>query len=258
MTALPPTADTCLLPCAQCERRSGRLHRLRRAWLRWFVALSQRIGGPALDIERARLFWAEPRGESGGLVYVALGDSVAQGLGARVPAKGYVGLLAERLRKSGPVQVVNLSASGARIHDVLDDQLPRLRALDRVDVVTLDIGGNDVRRYDPVRFEREITALLASVPAGTIVADLPYFMHGHWERDALVAGRLVREAALAAGLSVVPMHAALQGRGWVGMFRDYAADFFHPNDRGHRVWADAFWPQVSAASRSNTGASRSR
>jgi acyl-CoA thioesterase-1 len=253
-----PKSDTCVSPCAKCEVRSRRSHRLRRAGLRWFVALSQRIGGPALDIERARLFWAEPCGESGGLVYVALGDSVAQGLGGSTPATGYVGLLAERLRAAGPVQVVNLSASGARIQDVVDDQLPRLRALDRVDVVTLDIGGNDVRRYDPVRFEREITALLAGVPAGTIVADLPYFMHGHWERDALVASRLLREAAGLRGLPVVPLHAVLAQRGWKGMFGDYAADFFHPNDRGHRVWADAFWPQVSAASRSNTGARRSR
>lgn len=258
MNMTDPTTDTCLSPCAKCELRSRRSHRLRRAGLRRFVAISQRIGGPALDIERARLFWDEPRGEAGGLVYVALGDSVAQGLGASSPTNGYVGLLAERLRAVGPVQVVNLSASGARVHDVLDDQLPRLRALARVDVVTLDIGGNDVRRYDPVQFERELRALLTGVPAGTIVADLPYFMHGHWERDAVEASQTLRRVAVAAGLSVVPMHAALQGRGWVGMFRDYAADFFHPNDRGHRVWADAFWPQVSAASRSNTGASRSR
>lgn len=30
------------------------------------------------------------------------------------------------------------------------------------------------------------------------------------------------------------------------MLNQYAADWFHPNDRGHRVWADAFWQQMSA------------
>jgi len=25
------------------------------------------------------------------------------------------------------------------------------------------------------------------------------------------------------------------------MVTDFAADWFHPNDRGHRVWAQAFW-----------------
>ena len=26
---------------------------------------------------------------------------------------------------------------------------------------------------------------------------------------------------------------------------DFAADWFHPNDRGHRVWADAFWEAMA-------------
>ena len=43
-----------------------------------------------------------------------------------------------------------------------------------------------------------------------------------------------------AGVTVVPLHAALQARGWKAMLTDFAADWFHPNDRGHRVWADAF------------------
>jgi len=25
------------------------------------------------------------------------------------------------------------------------------------------------------------------------------------------------------------------------MITDFAADWFHPRDRGHRVWAGAFW-----------------
>ena len=27
---------------------------------------------------------------------------------------------------------------------------------------------------------------------------------------------------------------------------DYARDFFHPNDRGHELWAEALWPSVQA------------
>jgi len=29
------------------------------------------------------------------------------------------------------------------------------------------------------------------------------------------------------------------------MLTQFAADWFHPNDRGHRVWADAFWEQLA-------------
>jgi hypothetical protein len=28
------------------------------------------------------------------------------------------------------------------------------------------------------------------------------------------------------------------------MLTHFAADWFHPNDRGHRVWADAFWSEI--------------
>ena len=31
------------------------------------------------------------------------------------------------------------------------------------------------------------------------------------------------------------------------MLTDFAADWFHPNDRGHRVWADAFWDEMAPA-----------
>ena len=206
--------------------------------LRPLERLVLRLGGKSLDIHRARDYWAAAHGPVDGPVYVALGDSVAQGLGATRPEKGYVGLLARRL---GDVRVLNLSVSGARVRDVLSDQLPALANLPRVDVVTLDIGGNDVRRFDPPRFAQDVWELMSQLPAGTVVADIPYFMHGHWERDAQEASRLLHTAAAAHGLAVVPIHELLRRRGWRGMFGDYAADFFHPNDRGHRIWADAFW-----------------
>ena len=200
--------------------------------------LLTRLGGSTLEVARARDYWAVPHGAPGPLVYVALGDSVAQGLGASRPERGYVGLLARRL---GNARVVNLSVSGARVRDVLTDQLPALAGLPHVDVVTLDIGGNDVRAFDASRFAHDIEELLSQLPAGTVVADVPYFMHGHWERDALEASRLLTAAAAAYGLPVVPIHDVLRRRGWRGMFGDYAADFFHPNDRGHQIWAEAFW-----------------
>ena len=200
--------------------------------------LLTRLGGPRLDVKRARDYWSVPQGDEGRLVYVAMGDSVAQGLGASRPERGYVGLLAHRL---GDARVINLSRSGARVRDVLDRQLPALATLPRVDVVTLDIGGNDVRSFDPRRFEEEIGELVSLLPVGTVVADIPYFMHGHWERDATEASRLLQAAAAAHGVSVVPIHELLRRRGWRGMFGDYAGDFFHPNDRGHAIWAEAFW-----------------
>lgn len=206
-----------------------------------------RLVGLVRDVGRYADYWAEPHGQTGGLLYVALGDSAAQGIGASAPDRGYVGLLVERLRQrtGQPVEVVNLSASGARIGDVLDTQLPALAALGRTpDVLTVGIGGNDVRAYDREQFAAEVDRLVAALPAGTYVADAPYFMHGRWERDAAQAAGVLTADARAHGLRPVALHEALRAQGWSAMLTQFAPDWFHPNDRGHRVWADAFWAVI--------------
>lgn len=201
-----------------------------------------------LSVGADRQYWAQPHGEAGGLLYVALGDSSAQGIGADAPDHGYVGLLAGHLRKATgrPVQVLNLSRSGARIDDLIRTQLPRLRAL-HPDLVSVAIGGNDVRAYDRGTFAQRVDILTSALPAGTVIADVPYFMHGHWESDAQQAATIVRRSAGLRGLTVIGLHTALRRAGWSAMLTQTAADWFHPNDRGYRVWADAFWAAVSAS-----------
>jgi len=202
----------------------------------------------AHNVEGYGTYWAQPRGESGGLLYVALGDSAAQGIGASRPELGYVGLLAERMREltGKPVQVVNLSRSGATIQDLLDLQLPRLQKL-RPDVVTVAIGGNDVRSYDSTGFAAGVRKLTAALPPGTLIADVPDFMAGGWEDRAEEASGLIAASARAHQLSLVRLHQAQRSRGASAMLTDFAADWFHPNDRGHLVWADAFWSELKGS-----------
>ena len=203
----------------------------------------------ALSADSNAAYWSQPQGDPGGLLYVALGDSAAQGIGASRRDNGDVGLIAQRLRDASgrPVEVVNLSKSGARIRDVLDTQLPALTALRREpDLLTVAIGGNDVRAYDRDAFEAETDRLVNALPAGAYVADAPYFMHGRWERDAQQAADLLRTAAAMNGLRPVPLHEALRAQGSKAMLTQFAADWFHPNDRGHEVWADAFWREINA------------
>lgn len=183
------------------------------------------------------------RADPAKLLYVALGDSAAQSIGARRPERGYVGLLAQRLRDSSGhrVQVVNLSRSGARMHDVIDSQIPALAALGRtLHIMTVAIGGNDISQYDRAAVCVASDRLTSALPSGTYVADVPYFMHGHWERQARQAARMLTTSAAANGLGPVALHEALESQGLRAMLNQYAADWFHPNDRGHRVWAGAF------------------
>lgn len=94
--------------------------------------------------------------------HLALGDSVAAGIGAEDPARGgYVAVLADLLSdRAGcagaedgggtgcPVRVRNLAVPGATTGSLLLEQLPDavevLRQDDDVRLVTVTIGGNDV------------------------------------------------------------------------------------------------------------------
>ena len=208
-----------------------------------------KLVGVARSVEQHAAYWSQPRGAADGLLYVALGDSAAQGIGASRPQNGYVALLADRLRDASdrPVQVVNLSRSGARISDVLDRQIPAMQALGRPpDLLTVAVGGNDIRAYDRETFAGQAERLAAALPPGAYLADAPYFMHGRWERDARQAADVLTDAAVAYGLRPVPLHEALRREGWRAMLTQFAADWFHPNDRGHRVWADAFWTTIQS------------
>jgi lysophospholipase L1-like esterase len=178
--------------------------------------------------------------------WYVLGDSMSQSVGATAWDRGWVSQLHERLTRSGrDVTVVNLSATGAVLSDVLEQQVPVLDSLLALDpqrddaLVTVLIGSNDIfnkahRPHLPGRFED----LLVRLPAGTIVSTLPQ------PRSAARRSNTHIWAAEALGrIRVVDMLTA-GPRTWVGKV---AADRFHPNDKGYAALADAFEPVVVRA-----------
>ena len=192
-------------------------------------------------------WWRDHAKVKGELLYVAIGDSAAQGIGASAPDRSYVGVLAEEIRAitGRTLRVVNLSVSGATVELAVRDQLPRFVKL-HPDIVTVAIGANDIAHWDPAAFERGIRTIFEALPAHAIVADLPYFYLPHNERKVAVANRIVRRIAGEHGLTVVPLHATTRHQGLGGILTQFAIDMFHPNDHGYRVWADAFAPSLAA------------
>lgn len=211
---------------------------LRRRQAHWRVELAERIPVHSK-------YWRERKAEEGDLLYVAIGDSAAQGIGASRPAHSYVGFIAKELRTRTevPVRVVNLSVSGATIRMAIDTQLPALAKL-HPDILTVCIGANDVATFEPARFERELAVLMDALPSHAIVADLPSFYFLPAERKVRAANRILRRLAAERGLTVVPLHARTRRYGLWGVSTQFAGDLFHPNDRGYRVWAGAFIPAV--------------
>jgi acyl-CoA thioesterase I len=199
-------------------------------------------------------YWRDASNGPGDLLYVAIGDSAAQGIGASRPDRGYVGFVRHfiRARTGRPVRVANLGISGARVRHAIEDELPRLAKLSP-DVLTVSIGANDIAAFDPRRFEADIRELFAALPPHAIVADLPSFYFLPGERDVRVANAILRAAATDHGLTVVPLWRNTRRWGLWGVTRQFAGDLFHPNDRGYRVWASTFEPAVAARLRELAG-----
>lgn len=217
-------------------------------WWRW-LAQRQQLWRTKLaeSIPVNSAFWRARRKEDGDLLYVAVGDSAAQGIGASQPGRGYVGLVASAIESmtGKRASVANLASSGATLAIAIENQLPRLSHLEP-DVLTVSIGANDIANFDAARFEREIAILLDAMPGHAIVADLPTFYFLPAEKKVRVANRLLRAAAAQRNLTVVNLHSRTKRYGLWGVARQFAGDLFHPNDRGYRVWAEAFVPAVAA------------
>lgn len=170
-----------------------------------------------------------------GHLWVVLGDSAAQGIGAATHAQGYVGQLRRLLeeRSGHPWQVLNLSRSGARAADVLETQLPRLAALTAgPDLVTCVIGANDLLRTPASTLLNTFRSIMRELPPGAVLATLP---QGLGARRAAPVNALIRTEAPGHGLVVADLHAhtgpPYQGR--------MAADQFHPNEIGYTGWTRA-------------------
>lgn len=183
-------------------------------------------------------------------IYVALGDSAAQGIGATSPARGYVGLITRQIeqRTGKPVRVINLSVSGAKVQDVLDNQLPQLerygaKDFANVGLVTMEIGANNLLDYDAESFKTSYDKILSRLPADrTVVSDMPYFggridAHG----NDVAASKSIESVARKYTIPVAPLYAGLRDN---HSLRIYAADYFHPSNYGYTIWYDAFWSKI--------------
>ena len=192
--------------------------------------------------------------------YVALGDSLAAGVGAR---RGYVPRYAEHLQSDtgARLRVVNLGLSGQTstqlLHSIRSD--PKMRkALDGAEVVTINIGLNDLgqarssyeggtcggphnegclrevvdrveRNWDTIIYE--ISSLRST--ENTIIRTVGL---GYIPRTEGVFGpyldrvtRHIASSAAHAGIPYVEVSLADEGMGEDGL---------HPNDKGYRVIAD--------------------
>ena len=170
--------------------------------------------------------------QADGPLWVVLGDSAAQAVGASSHLSGYVGVVAARLseRDGVPWRVVNLSRSGARTREVVDVQWPAAAELP-ADLLTAVVGGNDALRTREAVWRRDARDLCAALPRGAVVSTVA---RGLFERKTRRVNEVVRACAQENGLRVADLWAHT-GPPYQGLY----FGGFHPNDRGYLQRADA-------------------
>ncbi len=194
---------------------------------------------------------AAERGEQPDPLWVVLGDSTAQGLGAPGPQGGYVGQAIQQLRRQTGAhwRVINLSVSGALMRDVISGQLPRLAGY-QPDLVSCGAGVNDILFSAPAKLFADLRALLAAVPERTVLLDLPK-MSGFWGVVGHLSvpyisriNRVINEVADERNLTVARVSEYFLAP-WAGKF---SVDSFHPSQDGYRDWTRAVLEAIPARS----------
>jgi lysophospholipase L1-like esterase len=149
----------------------------------WFFRLARRLlPGVGLVENEIRPYaeaWTERKLEAlalPGPLWVVLGDSLSQGVGASSIEHSWVLQTWRALAGRGiRYWIVNLSFSGARVSDVLTRQIPALAGLSATpELVTVLIGSNDIIKRDlRARLPENYRAMLSALPKGALVATVP-------------------------------------------------------------------------------------
>ncbi len=171
-------------------------------------------------------------------LWVALGDSVTQGIGSTKPETTYVHNLLDRLkaRTGKNWRLINLSMSGGRFLDVIDKQLPIINHY-RLEptLVTTIIGSNDLMwRRDKSEIVKDAQHAVESLPAGSFLSEISSARKG---KRAAVSS-VIRNLAPKHGLHLFNAWNWPTGEGM------WAEDRFHPNDEAYKLIANNLWSSI--------------
>jgi lysophospholipase L1-like esterase len=183
--------------------------------------------------------------------YLVMGDSTSVGTGAgSLEATFPYGCACTFARRGYWVRVINVAKVGARIADVVSEQVPEVEAW-RPDFVTVSIGANDAVRFtDLDAFASDLRTLVSvlkpcphvyfgSTPDVEMLPALTRFFAARVGVRARQQNRFLDDLAPEAGVRIVDLygHGRLDPRFNPGF---YATDAYHPTDAGYRVWRGLF------------------
>lgn len=192
----------------------------------------------------------------GAVRYLALGDSLTQGVGAVDETTGaFPALLAEHWRTDGcDVELQNAGISGYTAGQILAEQVPQIESF-RPTVITFQAGGNDIANGIPIdEYRDNVKAVLdASTGSGARVIVLA---QNDWARSpvgvdygesvpsqrAAYDDALIEEAS-AHGAEFVDLRDLYKQQADQNM---WVEDGLHPTPEAYQAWADELTEAVPA------------
>lgn len=184
--------------------------------------------------------------------YVALGDSLTYGVGAGNLENTWPYIFANILflDEYKPLKLYNFGIPGARIQDVINNQLEKAIIL-QPDYITVFIGINDIHGLcSPQVFAGDLAYLLERLSKETtakiIVVNLPYlgskdlvlFPYNYlldWRTKQF--NQQIENVAKFYNLKLVDLYSNTK-RELKTNRSFYSIDWFHPSDVGYQLWAD--------------------
>ncbi len=192
-------------------------------------------------------------------VYVALGDSTTEGVGASHPSKSFPYLVYKAIKKElGKVEHYNFGKKHSKIRNVLQTQLPKTLKL-QPDLVTISIGYNDAaRKIGTKKFRKDFQTLLKTLseqtsaiiavnnlPDLSIATAIPMLLKAYVKMKAKKINEILKQETQASGGIYVDLHAQSK---LLTKYKDLLADDgLHPSDMGHAIWGSTIVSHIKPA-----------
>jgi acyl-CoA thioesterase-1 len=193
---------------------------------------------------------------SGGVRYLALGDSLTQGVGAPDESTGaFPALLADHWRADGcQVELQNAGISGYTAGQILAEQVPQIESF-QPNIITFQAGGNDIANGIPIEEYRENVKSVLDSATGSGARVIVLAMNEWFRSPVGVDYGEDLPAQSAAYDAVMIEEASAHGAEFVDLRSLYAEqadqnqwveDGLHPTPEAYQAWADRLTEEVPA------------
>ena len=190
-------------------------------------------------------------------VYIALGDSTAEGYGASKPERSYPAILFDSLKEAFQhAHYHNFGKRDATVKDVLDHQLEKTITVDP-SLVTISVGANDISKWTKLgAFEKRLNILFyrltketsAKIVMNTIpdYSSLPAMPKAFRFFINIFIRRFNRKITkLADRYQVTLVDLYQQSSSLVKQFPESIfTDGLHPSDFGYELWANTILSHI--------------